>query len=166
MSKPFILIRIYKFKIAIKLWGILILDTIYMDISICKIFSTIPKILNCINFKDDHTCQIKIIRPSLEMKARLWRRHRWECRGQTTNGHTIIWIKHVQFESNGQYNTYRKFKPCMWGSETWMPNDIAMFQNLYNKSIADWSITFGTLASHWSPHIFHIAYSECRANHP
>jgi hypothetical protein len=43
MSTLFILIRNHKFKMAIKLQGILISDTTYTDVSICKEITTIPQ---------------------------------------------------------------------------------------------------------------------------
>jgi hypothetical protein len=46
---------------AIKLRGILILDTTYTDVSIYERYSAIPQILNHINFKDAYTCRTKII---------------------------------------------------------------------------------------------------------
>jgi hypothetical protein len=63
MSILFILIRNHKFKMAIKLRGILILDTTYMDVSICERYSAIPQILNHVNFKDAYTRRTKIITP-------------------------------------------------------------------------------------------------------
>ena len=46
---------------AIKLQGILILDTTYMDISICKRLSATPQILNHVNIKDTYTRRTKLI---------------------------------------------------------------------------------------------------------
>ena len=63
MSILFILIRNHKFKMAIKLRGILILDTTYTNVSICKRYSVIPQILNHVNFKDAYTRRTKIITP-------------------------------------------------------------------------------------------------------
>jgi len=61
MSILFILIKNNKFKMAIKLWGILILDTTYTDVSICKRLSATPQILNHVNIEDAYTRRTKII---------------------------------------------------------------------------------------------------------